>query len=77
MLSAAFSRTKDSCGIVRITTKLDSISYFQESLFSLLFGLAKQFGNPNQEYIDKYAGDSSKTGLLPKFKKVKEEAFTY
>ena len=77
MLSAAFSRTKDSCGIVRITTKLDSISYFQESLFSLLFGLAKQFGNPNQEYIDKYAGDASKSGLLPKFKKVKEEAFTY
>jgi hypothetical protein len=77
MLSAAFSRTKDSCDIVRITTKLDSISYFQESLFSLLFGLAKQFGNPNQEYIDKYAGDSSKSGLLPKFKKVKEEAFTY
>ena len=77
LLGAAFARTKESCGIVRVSTKLDSISYFQESLFSLLVGLAKQFGNPTQEYIDAYAGKADKPGLLPKFKKVKDEAFTY
>lgn len=69
-----FKRQKDSCGVIRTVEKLSPHMQFPEQLYSVLWGVAQQFGNdPDPTFLNKATTNPSEA--LRQIKSVKTKLF--